>query len=309
MRQPFALTGRVLCAMMLMKRGALMVISASRRTDIPAFYMDWFCRRLREGFALVRNPMNAAQVRQVALTPDEVDCIVFWSKNPAPMLGCMGALAEYPYYVQYTLNAYGPDMEPNLPPAMGRIDTFRRISDMTGPARVLWRYDPILLAPGYSPAFHEESFARLARELSGYTERVTISFFDRYAKTAKATDALGIRRPFDEEAYVLAGVLAEIARANGLSIATCAEAGDYTPLGIGRASCVDASLIKRITGRSLALKRDKNQRPACGCTPSVDIGAYHTCTHGCAYCYANTSLARATANHVAHDPHAPLLLR
>lgn len=280
------------------------IISASRRTDLPAFYVDWFVRRLNEGFCITRNPMNPGQARRVSLSLDDVACIVFWSKNPSPLLSRLDALAPYPWYLQFTLNAYDADIEPGLPDARARLNTFLRLSDRVGPARVLWRYDPICISPRYPAAFHIEAFARLCEALAGHTERCTISFFDLYAKNKSAASRFGIRRPNEAETADIAAAISVAAKAGGLILSACAEAVDLSPFGIVPARCVDPSLISRIARLPVSPKKDKNQRPACGCAPSVDVGAYHSCTHGCVYCYANHSPQSALVNRARHDPSA-----
>ena len=163
-----------------------MIISASMRTDIPAFFSDWLLKRIEEQYAYVRNPMNPHQVSRISLVPEVVDCMVFWSKNPAPMMEKLERLEGYAYYFQFTLNAYGRDMEANLPPLEDRIDTFRRLSQRLGRHRVIWRYDPVIVNGRYSLDWHRERFGYIADRLSDYTERVTISFVDLYPKIAGA---------------------------------------------------------------------------------------------------------------------------
>ncbi len=284
-----------------------MIISASRRTDIPAYYADWFFRRLQERYALVRNPMNLRHVSRIDLSPDAVDGIVLWTKDPSPMLGRLDALKDYPYYFQFTLTAYDTDVEANLPPKPVLADVFRKLSDSVGPERVIWRYDPILLNRRYTEEYHLRCFEWLARRLAGYTEKSIISFIDFYPKIAAAVRALGITPVPDEQKRRLAKCLAEIAFAHGLGMETCAEAIDLSDLGIGHARCIDDSLLSRIAGRPVSARKDRNQRPACGCAESVDIGAYNTCPHGCRYCYANHSFAAATKNRTVYDADAPLL--
>ncbi|MDR0451013.1 MAG: DUF1848 domain-containing protein [Treponema sp.] len=283
------------------------IVSASRRTDIPAFYSEWFFERLREGFALVRNPVNPLQIRRVALDPGGIDCIVFWTKNPGPMLPALGKLEDYHYYFQFTLNAYGEDVEPGLPRKEGVIDTFKALSEKLGPRRLIWRYDPILINESYTLPWHIEKFGETARALKGRAERVTLSFIDFYAKTARNTEGLKIREMSREEKAGIAGELSRIAGENGLSVSACAEDIDLSPWGIGRAKCIDDKLIERISGRPLDVKKDRSQRPACGCVSSADIGAYNTCPHGCRYCYANHSDAAVVKNAQNHDPLSPLL--
>lgn len=170
-----------------------MIISASRRTDIPAFYSEWFLNRIKEGYAIVRNPMNNKPVR-ILLSPDIVDCIVFWTKNPIPMIPRLDELKDYCYYFQFTLTGYGRDVEANLPDKKNElIPAFKQLSDKIGPERVIWRYDPILINEKYSMEYHIEAFSYLASSLKGYTEKCVISFVDMYAKNMKAMHDLGVR--------------------------------------------------------------------------------------------------------------------
>jgi DNA repair photolyase len=285
-----------------------LIVSASRRTDIPAFYPEWFFRRLEEGFALVRNPVNPLQIRRVALDPGGLEGIVFWTKNPGPMLPLLKKLEAYHYYFQFTLNAYGADMEPGLPRKGILIDAFKALSEKIGPCRVIWRYDPILINEKYSLPWHIEKFGETARALKGRAEKVSLSFIDLYAKTVRNTRGLNVREMSREEKTGIAGELARIAGENGLAIAACAEDIDLSPYGIGKAKCIDDRLIERISGRLPDVKKDRSQRPECCCVSSVDIGAYNTCPHGCRYCYANYNDTAVLENLRNHDPLAPMLL-
>jgi hypothetical protein len=261
-----------------------MIISASRRTDIPAFFSEWFYNRIQEGYVLVQNPMNPHQVRNVDLTPDSVDCIVFWTKNPEPMLERLMELKDFPFYFQFTLNSYGEDVEENVPDA---INAFQRLSDKIGRERVIWRYDPILINPLYTESFHLESFERTASRLSDFTETCTISFLDHYRKIQKRMKQLEVQELSAGEKRRLAEQLVKIASAYGLKLETCAEDIELEDLGISHGKCIDDRLITRMTRCPLSVPKDKNQRLECGCVSSVDIGSYNTCRHGCKYCYAN----------------------
>lgn len=284
-----------------------MILSVSRRTDVPAFFHRWFLGRIREGFALVRNPMNAGQVGRVTLTADTVDCIVFWTKNPAPMLADLGALDGWPCYFQFTLTPYGHDIEPGLPDKAKVIDTFRRLADRLGPERVIWRYDPILVSAGHTADFHAENFAAMAGALRGYTKKAVVSFVEPYPKTRRSLAAHGIRPPDPEAKRDIAARLSAAARGNFLALEACAQDIDLSHHGIGPARCIDADLASRIAGWPLEIGRDKSQRPHCGCAASIDIGAYDTCPHGCLYCYANHSRAAALENLQNHDAASPIL--
>lgn len=284
-----------------------MIVSASRRTDIPAFFSDWFLKRIQEGYVYVRNPMNARQVSRISLSPEVVDCIVFWSKNPAPMAEKLQRLEGYPYYFQFTLNAYGRDLEANLPPVDQRIDTFRRLSERLGRHRVIWRYDPVIVNSRYTLDWHGENFRYIADRLEDFTEKATISFIDLYPKIAGNIRGKDVRELSHEQKETLAECFAGIAHAHNLSIDTCAEDIDLEAFGIGHARCIDDRLISRLLGCAMDVGKDKNQRPVCGCAASIDIGAYDTCQNGCAYCYANHSPAVRRRNLQAYHPDMPLL--
>lgn len=285
-----------------------MILSASRRTDIPNYYADWFLNRIKAGFLYVRNPVNPRQVSEIRISPETVECIVFWTKNPEPMLSGLDELEEYPYYFQFTLTGYEKDIEKNIPSKRDEIiPAFQRLSQKIGPERVIWRYDPILFNEKYTPEFHLRAFAQTARALRGYTRKCVISFVDRYAKNKKAMDALGVYDLEEAELADFAGRLSGIAKTNGMEMGSCAEKMDLESLGIKHNCCIDRELIESLTGCRIPAGKDKNQREACGCIGSVDIGAYHTCKNGCAYCYANYSLESVVRHCAKYDPEAPIL--
>lgn len=285
-----------------------MIISASRRTDIPTYYSEWFFNRLREGDVLVRNPMNARQISRISLSPEAVDGIVFWTKNPVPMLSRLGELEPYPYYFQFTLTAYGRDVEPNLPGKNGvLIPAFQELSRMAGRERVVWRYDPIFLSDRYTVEYHCRYFRVLAAKLGEYTEKCTVSFLDFYRSTARNMRSLHIREMTAAQQREMMERFSEIAGEYGLYIDTCSEAISLEDLGISHASCVDRERLERIGGYRLKAGRDRNQRKECGCAASVDIGAYDTCGNGCLYCYATDSPPRAAERVRAHRPDSPIL--
>lgn len=285
-----------------------MIISASRRTDIPTYYSEWFFNRLREGYVLVRNPMNARQISRISLSPEAVDGIVFWTKNPVPILSRLGELEPYPYYFQFTLTAYGRDVEPNLPGKNGvLIPAFQELSRMAGRERVVWRYDPIFLSDRYTVEYHCRYFRVLAAKLGEYTEKCTVSFLDFYRSTARNMRSLHIREMTAAQQREMMERFSEIAGEYGLYIDTCSEAISLEDLGISHASCVDRERLERIGGYRLKAGRDRNQRKECGCAASVDIGAYDTCGNGCLYCYATDSPPRAAERVRAHRPDSPIL--
>lgn len=285
-----------------------MILSVSRRTDIPNYYSGWFLNRVREGFLYVRNPMNPHQISRIELSPEVVDCIVFWTKNPEPMLERLGELDPYPYYFQFTLTGYGQDIEPGVPDKRENvIPTFQRLSKTVSPSRVIWRYDPILFTPVYTPEYHLRAFSCIAEALKGYTNRCIISFVDRYTKNSKSLKLLGTYELQQQELEAFASQIAEISAENGMTVASCAEMMDLAHCGIEHGSCIDRKLIEEIIGCSLKAGKDKNQRPECGCVESVEVGTYDTCKNGCLYCYANSSPKQVTRISQDYDPGSPLL--
>lgn len=285
-----------------------MILSVSRRTDIPNYYSDWFISRIKEGFLYVRNPMNEHQISRIDLSPDVVDCIVFWTKNPVKMMDKLDYLQDYAYYFQFTLTAYGKDMEPDLPDKRQKlIPVFKKLSERIGKEKVIWRYDPILISRRYTAEYHIKAFEEIADSLAGYTERAVISFIDLYTKTQRNTSGLDIRALTEEEMIYLAGKMAEIASKYNLMIETCAEQINLQDMGVRHGCCIDRELIEKITGCNLKAHKDKNQRAECGCVESVEVGTYHTCPSGCKYCYANLSDEKVKKNVSLYDVNSPIL--
>ena len=284
-----------------------MILSVSRRTDIPAFYADWFFNRIKEGFVYVRNPMNIHQVSSISLSPEVVDCIVFWTKNPAPMLPRLEELNGYDYYFQYTINAYDKDAEPCVPPLEERLRTFRTLSERLGKERVIWRYDPIIFTDRYTTSYHLEQFTRIAHELAGCTEKCVFSFVDIYpTKNQSNLRQLNRTEPEHTELEEFIQGMAETAKECGLALATCAEKVDLARFGIEHNSCIDGKLIERIIGCPLKTSLD-GQREGCQCVKCDDIGSYDTCTHFCTYCYANFRHDIVKEKSALYDADSPLL--
>jgi len=287
-----------------------MILSASRRTDIPAFYGEWFLNRLRAGHVLVRNPMRRRDVRRVPLDPALIDGVVFWTKNPGHFLIRLPDLDafEIPYYFLFTVTGYGPAIEPNLPPQDAVIEAFLELSARLGPERTIWRYDPIFLTPAIGVDKHLRSFESLARDLEGYTTHVIIAFLTLYRKCRRHLESINASLPKREDARRLLLELNCMAAARGLTLAVCAADPECVPEEVARGACIDARRFERMTGRHIPMSKDPGQRKECLCVRSVDIGAYDTCAHACLYCYANTSSAAAFRNRELHDPDGPMLI-
>ena len=285
-----------------------MILSVSRRTDIPAFYSEWFFNRLKEGFVLVRNPMSYHQVSRVKLTPDVIDCIVFWTKDPSKMLDKLHLLNKYKYYFQITINPYEQHMEKRVSHPDRVIKSFQEISSKIGIDRVIWRYDPIILTKEMNMDYHTTNFDKIASKLSGYTKRCIISFVDNYRKTERNMKSI-VQEDITSEIMLRIGEkFAEIGDKYNLKISTCSEIIDLSAVGIEHAKCIDDRLISQIIGESLVIAKDKNQREECGCVTSIDIGAYNTCKHGCLYCYANFSENAMINNAKKHYKNSPMLI-
>lgn len=286
-----------------------MIISASRRTDIPCRYSEWFMNRIRAGYALTRNPMNHAQLSRLTLSPDVVDCIVFWTKDAANLLPYLDELDRmgYMYYFQFTLTPYGRELEPNLRPKAEIEDTFIKLSACIGRERVVWRYDPIILNSELDIQYHKTQFSRMCGKLALYTDTVTVSFVDMYPKFRNV--GADIIRPLtDGEISELAGFIGTTANEYGLRAVACCEDRDLTAYGIEKSSCIDSRRIEKLLGCPLEIGADKNQRPGCGCCESVDIGAYNTCPNGCIYCYANDAPKTTARRFASHNPKSELLV-
>ncbi|MBQ4050941.1 MAG: DUF1848 domain-containing protein [Oscillospiraceae bacterium] len=285
-----------------------MIVSASRRTDIPAFHTKWLLNRLDEGFALTENPRNPKKLSHIPLEKGVTDIIWFWSKNPSPLLQELDNIDRYgiPYAFQFTLTPCGPAIEPGTSDKDKLIRTFLALSERLGPERVVWRYDPILMTDGLSAEEHIRLFSKLAHILNGSTERCILSFLDIYTRN-KTPLAGRCRPPFEEESLRIAEGFSEAAAKNGIRLFTCSEEMDLARFGIGHASCIDKELTERIIGAPIKAKKAPGQRPLCGCIESSDIGAYDTCPMGCRYCYATMSPEAVKKRLGYCDPASPLL--
>lgn len=286
-----------------------MILSVSRRTDIPAFYSEWFINRVREGFVMVRNPMNYHSISKVDISPNIVDCIVFWSKNPQPLFKHLDELDKnYKFYFQYTINAYDKDLEPHLPSLDERINNFIFLSKRYGKENVIWRYDPIMITQKYDIEWHTKNFEYIANKLKGYTKSCIFSYLDVYDKNKNNLSMLGMQELNQDVMIKIAEKIKPIADKNGIELKTCSEDINLTGLGIKKSCCIDPNLITEIVGCNIKAIKDKNQRESCGCVESIDIGQYNTCMHGCVYCYANYSKESVKTNCLKHNKNSKLLL-
>jgi hypothetical protein len=290
-----------------------MIVSASYKTDIPAFYGRWFLNRLRAGYCKMVNPYGG-QVYTVDLTRPVVDGFVFWSRNVGPFLPVLAEVRQrgYPFVVQLGITGYPRQLEHAVIPASKSIEHAHRIAEEFGPRVVVWRYDTIIHSSLTDRDFHLRNFEKLANALQGTTDEVVISFAQTYRKTlrnmnsAAAEFGFSWQDPPAEEKLDLARQLAQIARSHAMQLTVCSQR-DYVVEGAADARCIDARRLSDIAGAAINVPL-KGNRKECGCNQSRDIGAYDTCPHGCVYCYAVSSQARAKQRLCQHDPNGEFLV-
>ena len=283
-----------------------MIINTGQRTDIPAFYSEWFSNRLKEGFVCVRNPYNPEQVSRYRLSPDVVDVIGFCTKNPSPMFKYMNLLKEYGQYWFVTITSYGRDIEPNVPDKHKLIEDFKNLSHMVGKNSMGWRYDPIFISDRYTEEYHIHAFEQIAASIEGCTETVVISFIDLFPK---------VRRNFPEAREVtkehrlrLGKEMIRIASLHGMTVKPCAEGDELSKYGADCGGCMRISDYEKAIGKRLDAPKKKGARAACACYLTCDIGAYNTCRHLCKYCYANADPKIVITQSKLHDPKSPFLI-
>lgn len=271
------------------------VISASRRTDIPAIYGAWFMDKIEKGECSVMNPFNG-KVDTVSLKLADVDGIVFWSRNYHPMIENLKRLHDmgYRFYCQFTINGYPRFLEKSSPSVSLAVKTAHELCNLFGPKAVVWRYDPIILTSATDYDWHMQNIERIADGLKGATDACVISFVDWYRKVDRNLNpvlqsrGLTASNPSAGEMKALAGAMGEAVRLRGMKLQACCEP-DVESHEIHRASCVDSVRLSQVTGKDLSRLPPAPTRAGCGCRASRDIGAYDTCPLGCAYCYASRS--------------------
>lgn len=263
-----------------------MIVSASRRTDIPAFHSKWFTDCIKDGFVDVPNPYTKKPYR-VSLKPEDVTAIAFWTKNPQPMIKYLNFLNNrgYKYYFQIAVNGYGKDIERNVP-ELEQLECSMWEMMTRYHTNMQWRYSPIVMSDKYTIDWHLENFKNIASRLPVKT--CIVSVLDEYAKIKPVLSKLGLRRPIDEEIQKLYFEFARIAKQYGIEIQSCTQGiqGD----NIVKRGCINAELIQKVTGITLPDKKDKGQNADCRCIKAIDIGQYNTCNNGCVYCYANRAM-------------------
>lgn len=284
-----------------------MLIDISGRTDIVNYYSEWMFKRFEEGYVFSRNSLFPNSVRRYELTPEKVDCLIFGSKNYSPVLGRIHEITErFPTYFEYTITAYGRDVEPGVPDIETSMETFRALSKIVGSRRVAWRYDPVLLTKEYTAETHMETFERIARGLAGQFDRCIFSFVEMYKKHEINFPEL-IPLTAEDKDRIAEG-LGRIAAREGFILQTCGPEADYAKYGIHTSGCVTLDILGRANGLEFRKLKHKGFRKGCHCMESRDIGALNSCLNGCKYCYANKNAQLPRENFALHDPESPLLI-
>jgi DNA repair photolyase len=284
-----------------------MIINTGMRTDIPAYYSEWFYNRIKEGYVLTRNPYYPEQVTRYRLTPDVVDCLSFCTKNPKPMLSRLDEISQFRQFWFVTITPYGKEIEPNVPDKNEVMESFKVLSDKAGINAVGWRYDPIFLTKKYDMDFHINSFEHMASKLSGSVDNCVISFIDLYAKTKRNfPEARAVTK---EQREIIAREFVKTGQKYGIKIRTCCEGVELAKFGVDVGGCMTKKVMERAMGIGIDVpKKKKSPREDCNCLLGNDIGMYNTCGHGCVYCYANYNMETVRQNMKQHNPNSPFLI-
>jgi len=283
-----------------------MIICASRRTDIPAFHSEWLMNRIREEYALVRNPVAKNVVYRVDMSPRNVDLLLLMTKDPRPMIPFLEELKERRMKIgfQVTITPYGREIEPGVPDKADVAEAFRTISKMIGKDRIIWRYDPVILNDKLDIKYHQRKFGVLCKELTGYTDRCVFSFIDVREKLKGLSENGILRDVSEEEADEIGKALSDVARDNRMELTLCCSKYDLSQYGISSRGCIDREQMM-----AMNVPFEEMQTPirdGCKCVRNIDIGEYDTCDHDCIYCYANRSTDKARKQR-KYDPNSKML--
>ena len=281
-----------------------MILFASGRTDIPAFYSNWFINRVKAGFVDVRNPFNQNLVSRINFS--DVDLIMFCSKNPLPMIDKLKML-KVPVLFHVTITPYSKDVEPNIPDKRLIIEGVKKLSLVLGIDNVVLRYDPIFLSDKYNVDYHIRAFDKLCKNLNGYVNKIIVSFMDEY-KNVRSNKNILKYRAFTREDYKKIGeAFSKSAMDNGMIVQTCFEDNDLTQYGFVKGECLSHELAYILTGKKFKSSNVRKEKK-CECVQMVDIGDYNSCMHMCKYCYANYDEKAVSSNFKRHDDNSSLLI-
>lgn len=285
-----------------------MILFASGRCDIPAYYSTWFYQRVKEGYVDVRNPFNPHSISRILLDEQHVDVILFCTKNPIPMMPRLHEL-KLPYVFQITLTPYHQDIERHVANKSEILQAIRTLANQLGKKRVSVRYDPILLNQTYTIAYHVRAFQRLCKELEGSIDTIVISFVDMYKNTKANARQLQLKEITKEDMECIGEQFATIAKQHHMTVQTCAEQIDLSRFGVKQGSCINKKDLVEAIGHDFPEPVGSGVRgKLCDCLPTVDIGDYNCCAHECLYCYANYDAMRIQERMKTHDPFSSVLL-
>ncbi len=281
-----------------------MILMVSGRTDIPAFYSEWFMNRIHEGFIDVRNPFYPKLVNRIMM--EDVDLFFFCTKNPIPIVDKLKEINK-PIYFHVTLTPYKKDIEPNVPDKTKVIEAIKKISKQIGKENIVVRFDPILINDKYTVDYHIKAFERVCTLLDGYIDRILVSFIDDYKNVRKNLETLKYRE-LTEDDYEKIGInFSKIADEHHMYVHTCFEERDLTEYGFVKEDCLSKELAYKLTGKKFP-KWHARKGNLCNCVKMTDVGVYNTCKHMCKYCYANFDETKVKENNLKHNPKSSLLI-
>lgn len=278
-----------------------MILSVSNRTDVVAFYSDWFMNRYNEGYIDVRNPFNEKLVNRIYF--EDVDLILFCTKNPIPIIDKLKYINK-PIIFQVTLTPYKKDIEPNVPPKGEIIEAIKKISNIVGVDNLYVRYDPIFISEKYNINYHIKSFDKLCNYLNSYVKNIIVSFLDDYKNVRDNKDILKYKNLTSEDYKTIGINFSRSASKNNMTVQTCCEENNLVEYGFIKRDCISSELVFKLTGK--IIKKWKERK--CGCVQMVDIGVYNSCRHFCKYCYANYDENKVLNNYEKHNKNYSLLV-
>lgn len=281
-----------------------MILNVSGRTDIVAFYTEWFMNRYKEGYIDIRNPYYPKQVSRIQFK--DVDAIMFCTKNPIPMINNISKI-NIPIIFHITLTPYNKDIEPNVPNKKEIIKSIKKISRIIGINNIFIRYDPIFLSEKYNIDYHKKAFNKICSLLDGYINKIIISFIDEYKNVKRNKNIIKYKK-FTQEDYKEIGIsFSKIASNHNITVQTCFEEENLIKYGFIKGDCLSHEYAYKLTGKSYKNWTARKEKK-CNCVQMVDIGAYNSCMHLCKYCYANFDEKKLESNIKNHNPHSSLLI-
>ena len=281
-----------------------MILNVSGRTDIVAFYTEWFMNRYKEGYLDVRNPFNKKLVSRIFFS--DVDLIMFCTKNPIPIIDKIKEINK-PILFHITLTPYNKDIEPNVIDKTKIIEGIKKLSKIIGIDNIYLRYDPIFISDKYNIDYHIKAFNKLCMLLNGYVKNIIVSFLDEYKNVKENKNILKYKKLTDDDYKLIGENFSKIALKNGMTVQTCFEDKTLTEYGFIKGECLSHSLAYKLTGKSYKSWTARKERK-CNCVQMVDIGVYNSCKHFCKYCYANYSEKEVVNNCKNHDKYSSLLI-